>query len=82
MKVYQELGGYQSLKKAFAQNPEEIVEAVKASGLRGRGGAGVPTGLCGPGSIDQAHLPDEYIEASEVEAGERFLQALVNELSS
>ena len=38
MKVYQKLGGYQSLKKAFAQKPEEIVEAVKASGLRGRGG--------------------------------------------
>ena len=34
MKVYQKLGGYHSLKKAFAQNPEEIVEAVKASGLR------------------------------------------------
>jgi len=39
MKVYEEQGGYQSLKKAFAQKPEEIVEAVKASGLRGRGGA-------------------------------------------
>jgi len=45
-------------------------------------GAGFPTVLCGPGSIDQAHQPDEYIEASEVEAGQRFLQALVNELSS
>jgi len=45
MKVYEELGGYKSLKKAFAQKPEEIVEAVKVSGLRGRGGAGFPTGL-------------------------------------
>jgi NADH:ubiquinone oxidoreductase subunit F (NADH-binding) len=32
MKVYEEIGGYQSLKKAFSQKPEEIVEAVKASG--------------------------------------------------
>jgi len=45
-------------------------------------GAGFPTVLCGPGSIDQAHQPDEYIEASEVQAGERFLRALVSELSS
>ena len=45
MKVYEEQGGYRSLKKAFAQKPEEIVEAVKASGLRGRGGAGFPAGL-------------------------------------
>ena len=45
MKVYEKQGGYQSLKKAFDQKPEEILEAVKASGLRGRGGAGFPTGL-------------------------------------
>jgi NADH-quinone oxidoreductase subunit F len=45
MKIYEEQGGYESLKKAFDQKPEEILEAVKASGLRGRGGAGFPTGL-------------------------------------
>ena len=37
-------GGYASLKKALGQKPSEIVDAVKASNLRGRGGAGFPCG--------------------------------------
>ena len=36
--VYEKQGGYKSLKKAFEKKPDEIVEIVKASGLRGRGG--------------------------------------------
>jgi NADH-quinone oxidoreductase subunit F len=37
--------GYAELKKAFAMTPEQIVNEVKASGLRGRGGAGFPCGV-------------------------------------
>jgi NADH-quinone oxidoreductase subunit F len=42
---YEAHGGYQALRKALTLQPEEIVEEVKASGLRGRGGAGFSTGL-------------------------------------
>jgi NADH-quinone oxidoreductase subunit F len=40
-----ERGRYDGLRKALSMSPVEVVELVKASGLRGRGGAGVPTGL-------------------------------------
>jgi NADH-quinone oxidoreductase subunit F len=44
--VYRRQGGYRSVEKALKTlSPEAIVEEVKNSGLRGRGGAGFPTGM-------------------------------------
>ncbi|OQB23951.1 MAG: NADP-reducing hydrogenase subunit HndC [Firmicutes bacterium ADurb.Bin182] len=43
-KEYIDIGGYQGLKKAL-EAPENIIGVIKASGLRGRGGAGFPAGL-------------------------------------
>jgi acetylornithine deacetylase len=44
--------------------------------------AGVPTVLCGPGRIDEAHQPDEFIEISEISACINFMRGLTRELSA
>lgn len=44
--VYRRQGGYRAVDKALkTMSPEGVLEEVKASGLRGRGGAGFPTGM-------------------------------------
>ncbi len=43
--VYEDLGGYGSLEKLFKTDPADVIETVKQSGLRGRGGAGFPAGM-------------------------------------
>ena len=46
LETYVADGGYETARKVFAERaPAEIVDEVKSSGLRGRGGAGFPTGM-------------------------------------
>lgn len=42
---YESRGGYQAIRKALKIDPSQLIEKVKQSGLRGRGGAGFPTGV-------------------------------------
>ena len=62
MESYRSVGGYEVLEKILKQQiaPEEIIEQIKDSALRGRGGAGFPTGL--KWSFMPRRLPgDKYI---------------------
>jgi len=45
MAAYEANGGYQGLRAALAQSPEDCLQVLKDSNLRGRGGAGFPTGM-------------------------------------
>ena len=44
-------------------------------------GAGVPTIICGPGNIEQAHKPNEYIEKSQIASCEVFMRGLMEKIS-
>jgi acetylornithine deacetylase len=43
--------------------------------------AGIPTVVCGPGSIEQAHKPDEFIELTQIAACERFVGQLLERMT-
>jgi acetylornithine deacetylase len=43
--------------------------------------AGLPTVLCGPGSVDQAHQPDEFVSLEQIERCTQFIQRLIQRLS-
>lgn len=82
---------------AFASDPDGEAERLvrRLTGDNGPGrvvsyaaeagqfrNAGHSVVLCGPGSIDQAHQPDEYIERAQMERGTAFMLRLVEALSA
>lgn len=83
--VYRREGGYQSVEKAIkTMSPETIVEEVKKSGLRGRGGAGFPTGLKWSFLAKPEGVPRHLVcNADESEPGtfkDRFLMEFIPHL--
>jgi NADH-quinone oxidoreductase subunit F len=46
IRTYLEYGGYEAVRIALSKSPSELIDIVKRSGLRGRGGAGLSGGLC------------------------------------
>jgi NADH-quinone oxidoreductase subunit F len=67
---YKRHGGYKAAEKALAMDPDAVIQLVKDSGLRGRGGAGFPTGMKW-GFIPQGDNKDHYlvVNADESEPG-------------
>jgi len=60
---YVKHGGYRGLERALALSPEQVVEEVTVSGLRGRGGAGFPAGIKWRTTL-QTNAPQKYVVAN------------------
>jgi len=69
----------QLCRQLTGDNETRAVSFAAEAGLFSR--SGLPVVICGPGSIDQAHQPNEFIAVSQMEAGTRFLHDLVKHLS-
>jgi acetylornithine deacetylase len=74
-------GKAEALARAIAGDNGPMRVAPYAAEAGQFQGAGFSTVICGPGSIDQAHQPDEFIEISQIERGAEFMVRLVEEMS-
>ncbi|HUZ13559.1 MAG TPA: acetylornithine deacetylase [Caulobacteraceae bacterium] len=74
-------GAAEALARRLAgdNGPARAVSFASEAGQFQR--AGLPAILCGPGSIDQAHQPDEYIDLAQLERGAGFMARVVEALS-
>ncbi len=77
----EENGAAEALARALTgDNSENVVSYGTEAGQFQEGG--YSTCICGPGSIAQAHQPDEYITVKEYEAGEAFMRRLIERLAA
>jgi acetylornithine deacetylase len=68
----------QLVRKLTGDNSVNVVSyCTEAGQYQQRGYSSV---ICGPGSIDQAHQPNEFIEISQLDAGEQFMHRLIDHL--
>jgi acetylornithine deacetylase len=70
----------QLVKQLTGQNATEVVAYGAEAGQFHA--AGMSVVVCGPGSIEQAHQPDEYITIAQLDAGTAFLRRLIERLSN
>ena len=78
--VYERIGGYEGLRKAVrTMTPDEVVAEVKTSGIRGRGGAGFPTGMKWSFLPKDVHPRYLCVNADESEPGCFKDRALIDE---
>ena len=66
-------------KQLSDEDSTEVVSYATEGGLFQN--VNFSTVICGPGSINQAHKPNEYIEISQIQAAELFMLKLVNHLA-
>ncbi len=67
-----------ALHGTIEASPESVAYGAEAGQFQAAGHSVV---MCGPGSIDQAHQPNEYISLEQVEAGTAFIRRLIDHLS-